>query len=234
MVIISLAEPSLVVINVLLPSLCHGSMGFKAPYRQHPRTLAEARWLGSSLDLSAPTPMVGSWVWKTDTRPPVGDSSLKAACSAGPRADWVSMVFSNMWGRLLSRSCTSWEHTWGVWCIGHVSMMRKGFLMDVNVGVAANTSTHSLTTGGVWGMFSRSHFKCSVTVYISKMLLTSLHSLRFTRRLSGVGKNISKGKRRVMFPLCVYIRCLNNYHVTLMNELCKSQINNIPQMSILT
>ena len=166
--------------------------------RPHSRTLAEARWLGSSLDLSAPTPMLGSWVWKTDTRPPVGDSSLKAACSAGPRADWVSMVFSNMWGRLLSRSCTSWEHKGVVvWSIGCVSMRRKGFLMDVDAKVAANTSTHSNNTGGD-GEF--------LTVHISKMFLTSLHSLRFTRRLSGVGKNISIGKRRVMFPLCVKLR----------------------------
>lgn len=72
-------------------------------------TLADARWLGSSLDWSAPTPRLGSWVWKTDIRPPVGDSSLKAACRAEPRADWVSMVFSNKVGRLFRRSCTSWK-----------------------------------------------------------------------------------------------------------------------------
>lgn len=72
-------------------------------------TLADARWLGSSLDCRAPAPRLGSWVWKTDMRPPVGDSSLKAACRAEPRADWVSMVFWNRVGRLFSRSCTSWR-----------------------------------------------------------------------------------------------------------------------------
>lgn len=76
-------------------------------------TLADARWLGSSLDWSAPTPRFGSCVWKTDMRPPVGDSSLKAACRAEPRADWVSMVFSNKLGRLFSRSCTSWKTNTG-------------------------------------------------------------------------------------------------------------------------
>lgn len=76
-------------------------------------TLADALWLGSSLDWSAPTPRLGSWVWKTDMRPPVGDSNLKAACRAEPRADWVSMVFWNKLGRLFSRSCTSWKRNVG-------------------------------------------------------------------------------------------------------------------------
>lgn len=76
-------------------------------------TFADALWLGSSLDWSAPTPRLGSWVWKTDMRPPVGDSSLKAACRAEPRADCVSMVFWNKFGRLFSRSCTSWKRNGG-------------------------------------------------------------------------------------------------------------------------
>lgn len=65
------------------------------------------RWLGSSLDCSAPAPSVGSWVWKTVMRPPVEDMSLKAACSAGPRALWVSVLWLNMAGREVSRSLTS-------------------------------------------------------------------------------------------------------------------------------
>lgn len=74
-------------------------------------TLAGALWLGSSLGLSAPMPTVGSWVWNTDMRPPVGDSSLNAACSAGPRPDWVSIVLLNICGRLASRSWTSCNET---------------------------------------------------------------------------------------------------------------------------
>lgn len=70
-------------------------------------TFVLERWLGSSLDRSAPAPSVGSWVWKTVMRPPVEDMSLKAACSAGPRALWVSVLWLNMAGRDVSRSFTS-------------------------------------------------------------------------------------------------------------------------------
>lgn len=70
-------------------------------------TFVLERWLGSSLDCSAPAPSVGSWVWKTVMRPPVEDMSLKAACSAGPRALWVSVLWLNMAGREVSRSFTS-------------------------------------------------------------------------------------------------------------------------------
>lgn len=49
-------------------------------------TFAVALWFGSSRDFSAPIPRDGSCVWKTVILPPVGDISLKAACSAGPRA----------------------------------------------------------------------------------------------------------------------------------------------------
>lgn len=72
-----------------------------------PVTFVLERWLGSSLDCSAPAPSVGSWVWNTVTRPPVGDMSLKAACSAGPRALWVSLLWLNMVGSDVSRSFTS-------------------------------------------------------------------------------------------------------------------------------
>ena len=72
-------------------------------------TLVLERWLGSSLDCSIPAPSVGSWVWKIVMRPPVGDMSLKAACNAGPRALWVSLVWLNMAGSEVSRSCTSWR-----------------------------------------------------------------------------------------------------------------------------
>lgn len=96
-------------------------------------TLADARWLGSSLDWSAPTPRLGSWVWKTVMRPPVGDSSLKAACRAEPNADWVSMVFSNKLGRLFSRSCTSWKTNiwpiidpWGKTFVSHSTFPLQG------------------------------------------------------------------------------------------------------------
>lgn len=89
-----------------------------APYALNPAhicalTLADALWLGSSLDCRAPAPRLGSCVWKTDMRPPVGDSSLKPACSAEPSADWVSMVFWNKVGKLFSRSCTSWKKITG-------------------------------------------------------------------------------------------------------------------------
>lgn len=40
-------------------------------------------------------------------RPPVVDMSLKAACNAGPRALWVSVLWLNMAGREVSRSFTS-------------------------------------------------------------------------------------------------------------------------------
>lgn len=40
-------------------------------------------------------------------RPPVEDMSLKAACSAGPRALWVSVLWLNMAGREVNRSFTS-------------------------------------------------------------------------------------------------------------------------------
>lgn len=76
-------------------------------------TLVLERWLGSSLDCSFPAPSVGSWVWKTVTRPPVGDMSLKAACNAGPRALWVSLLWLNMAGREVSRSFTSWRRGGG-------------------------------------------------------------------------------------------------------------------------
>lgn len=76
-------------------------------------TLADALWLGSSLDCRAPAPRLGSCVWKTDMRPPVGDSSLKPAWRAEPRADWVSIVFWNKVGKLFSRSCTSWKEIRG-------------------------------------------------------------------------------------------------------------------------
>lgn len=66
--------------------------------------------LGSSRDCRSPAPRVGSWVWNTDTRPPVGDMSLYAACRAGPRALWVSRVCVNIPGRAFSRSFTSCEH----------------------------------------------------------------------------------------------------------------------------
>lgn len=42
-------------------------------------TLADDLWLGSSRGFRAPTPRVGSCVWKTDIRPPVGDINLNAA-----------------------------------------------------------------------------------------------------------------------------------------------------------
>ncbi len=66
--------------------------------------------LGSSRDCRSPAPRVGSWVWNTDTRPPVGDMSLYATCRAGPRALWVSRVCMNIPGSALSRSFTSCEH----------------------------------------------------------------------------------------------------------------------------
>lgn len=86
--------------------------GWTAPYvyylaHIHALTLADALWLGSSLDCRAPAPRLGSCVWKTDMRPPVGDSSLKPAWRAEPSADWVSIVFWNKVGKLFSRSCTS-------------------------------------------------------------------------------------------------------------------------------
>lgn len=70
-------------------------------------TLAEDLGLGSSRGLRAPTPSVGSCVWKTDIRPPVGDISLKAAWSAGPKAFWVSRVLVNICGKVFSNSWTS-------------------------------------------------------------------------------------------------------------------------------
>lgn len=70
-------------------------------------TLADDLWLGSSRDFRAPTPSVGSCVWKTDIRPPVGDISLNAAWSAGPKALWVSSVLVNICGNVFSKSWTS-------------------------------------------------------------------------------------------------------------------------------
>jgi hypothetical protein len=70
-------------------------------------TLADDLWLGSSRGFRAPTPSVGSCVWKTDIRPPVGDISLNAAWSAGPKALWVSSVFVNICGSVFSKSWTS-------------------------------------------------------------------------------------------------------------------------------
>lgn len=55
--------------------------------------------------------MVGNCVWNTDTRPPVGVISLYAACSAGPRALWVSRVCVNILGNAFNRSFTSYTHT---------------------------------------------------------------------------------------------------------------------------
>lgn len=88
--------------------------GWTAPYAYYPAhiralTFADALWLGSSLGCRAPAPRLGSCVWKTDMRPPVGDSSLKPAWRAEPSADWVSIVFWNKVGKLFSRSCTSWK-----------------------------------------------------------------------------------------------------------------------------
>lgn len=70
-------------------------------------TLADDLWLGSSRGFRAPTPRVGSCVWKTDIRPPVGDISLKAAWRAGPKALWVSRVLVNICGKVFSKSWTS-------------------------------------------------------------------------------------------------------------------------------
>lgn len=70
-------------------------------------TLADDLWLGSSRGFRAPTPRVGSCVWKTDIRPPVGDISLNAAWSAGPKALWVSSVLVNICGKVFSKSWTS-------------------------------------------------------------------------------------------------------------------------------
>ena len=74
------------------------------------RTLLEERWLGSSLDGSSPAPSEGSWVWKMEMRPPVGDMSWWAACRAGPRALWVTWLSLNIEGKEASRSFTSWRN----------------------------------------------------------------------------------------------------------------------------
>ena len=50
-------------------------------------------------------------------------------------------------------------------------------------------------------MFNRRLLAFKQSTY-QKMLLTSLHSLRFTRRLSGVGKNISIGKKGYVHIMC--------------------------------
>lgn len=63
--------------------------------------------MGSSRGFRAPTPRVGSCVWKTDIRPPVGDINLKAAWRAGPKALWVSKVLVNICGKVFSKSWTS-------------------------------------------------------------------------------------------------------------------------------
>lgn len=85
------------------PGESHGSVFLMLPCS----TLALARWLGSSLDCSEPAPSVGSCVWNTLTRPPVGDMSLKAACRAGPSALCVSLLWLNVAGREVSRSLIS-------------------------------------------------------------------------------------------------------------------------------
>lgn len=136
-------------------------------------TLADARWFGSSLDCRAPTPRLGSWVWKTDMRPPVGDSSLKAACRAEPRADWVSIVFWNRVGRLFSRSCTSWKT--------QLNVLENSRLEGHSQDQQIQSCCHVQHRGRKCLHFCIDDFK----------LPTSLHSLRLTRRLSGVGKKIS-------------------------------------------
>lgn len=139
-------------------------------------TLADARWLGSSLDCRAPTPRLGSWVWKTDMRPPVGDSSLKAACRAEPRADWVSIVFWNRVGRLFSRSCTSWKTQHNVL----EKRRSEGHSQGQQIQNCYHVQQHR----------EKKVFMTSPCIDEVK-LPTSLHSLRLTRRLSGVGKKIS-------------------------------------------
>lgn len=97
-------------------------------------TLADALWLGSSLDCKAPAPRLGSCVWKTDMRPPVGDSSLKPAWSAEPSADWVSIVFWNKVGKLFSRSWTSWKKIrgWVLYIFVMLTWQNKDFYSSLS------------------------------------------------------------------------------------------------------
>lgn len=164
-------------------------------------TLADALWLGSSLDWSAPTPRLGSWVWKTDMRPPVGDSSLKAACRAEPRADWVSMVFWNRFGRLFSRSCTSWKRNVGT------GLFLRRFIDPCGKILVCHCS---LLTEGDWSFILMQGDHTSGSCLFEQRnktqrrvnkadVPTSLHSLRFTKRLSGVGKKISVENKKLLW-----------------------------------